>query len=689
METLIAASFDGFLAGAWNIGKVLAGLGFVIFVHELGHFLVAKACGVQCDKFYVGFDVPMRIGRLRIPSALFKFQWGETEYGVGTIPLGGYVKMLGQDDNPNMAEEEAARIKTVNEDGEEVLNPRSYPAKNVPQRMAIISAGVIMNLIFGILMAAAAYKIGTPIQPAAVGGVTYGSQAWKAGWEPGYDLIGFGDGEEDSRFYRYTWDLRYAVIGAGMDGDQPVSFRVLDQQRNHKVSDVVPVQVSEESKHRAIGITSAINSTVLLNTVNAENSELMLLPGDEVIEVAGVLVDYDDVGPEESRQRLGWIVREAFARNPSESVEVKVIRAGQEVSLSVEPVAMQAPDFVLGIGPITAFQEGSLGESLGFRLGDAIQSINGEDLSNVGAVQLPQYLAQFDGQDVSFGVSRQDGEAITTVEIVVPDYQSALTYETSQTPNALGALTSLGIAYSSNNLVTASQHAVVKVGDELVAMQFAKREGSTGEVGARVLNEKNLSQYLSWFFLHSNAQSESPDLEMQLKFKRQGNDELIVVTPEWNEIEGRFRASRGIIFRPLQRVHQAAGWGEAIQLGWTRTKQDLQRVGQTLGWIADGTASVKDLGGPVMILKVAKDEAAIDVTRLLLFLTMLSANLAILNFLPIPVLDGGHFVFLTIELITRKPVSERIQGSLSVLFLFLLLGFMLFIVSNDILRLWF
>ena len=78
-----------------------------------------------------------------------------------------------------------------------------------------------------------------------------------------------------------------------MDGDQPVSFRVLDQQRNHKVSDVVPVQVSNESNHRAIGITSAINSTVLLNTVNAENSELMLLPGDEVIEVAGVLVDYD------------------------------------------------------------------------------------------------------------------------------------------------------------------------------------------------------------------------------------------------------------------------------------------------------------------------------------------------------------------------------------------------------------
>ena len=121
--------------------------------------------------------------------------------------------------------------------------------------------------------------------------------------------------------------------------------------------------------------------------------------------------------------------------------------------------------------------------------------------------------------------------------------------------------------------------------------------------------------------------------------------------------------------------------------GWIRTKQDLQRVGQTLGWIADGTASVRDLGGPVMIIKVAQDEASQSVTRLLLFLTMLSAYLASLNFFQIPVLDGGHFVFLTIELITRKPVSERIQGTLSVMFMFLLLGFMLFIVSNDIVRL--
>ena len=72
----------------YNIALVVVGLGFVIFVHELGHFLAAKTFGVKCDKFYVGFDVPIRIGPIRLPAKLIHFKWGETEYGVGAIPLG-------------------------------------------------------------------------------------------------------------------------------------------------------------------------------------------------------------------------------------------------------------------------------------------------------------------------------------------------------------------------------------------------------------------------------------------------------------------------------------------------------------------------------------------------------------------------------------------------------------------------
>ena len=77
----------GFLNTVYVTLAVALGLGMVIFVHELGHFVVAKLCGVRCDKFYLGFD----IGGYK----LLKFKKGETEYGIGILPLGGYVKMLG------------------------------------------------------------------------------------------------------------------------------------------------------------------------------------------------------------------------------------------------------------------------------------------------------------------------------------------------------------------------------------------------------------------------------------------------------------------------------------------------------------------------------------------------------------------------------------------------------------------
>src|SRR3954464_8214724 len=100
-----------------NIVKVAVGRGFVIFLHELGHFLLAKWNGVKVEKFSIGF------GR-----TLFGFRRGETEYVLAAIPLGGCVKMLG---------EEPA------DEANKSSDPRAYPNKSVPARMAIISAGVI------------------------------------------------------------------------------------------------------------------------------------------------------------------------------------------------------------------------------------------------------------------------------------------------------------------------------------------------------------------------------------------------------------------------------------------------------------------------------------------------------------------------------------------------------------------
>ncbi|MBQ7028741.1 MAG: site-2 protease family protein, partial [Thermoguttaceae bacterium] len=190
-----ASALANALAVAWRVLIVLLGVNMLIIVHEWGHFIVARMCGVRCDKFYIWFDA--------YGFKFFSFKWGDTEYGLGWLPLGGYVKMLGQEDNPGgiQAEIERAKLERSEKDGElsaeekaakdeeiaalekQAFAPDSYLAKNVFQRMAIISAGVFMNVVFAIVCATAAILIGTPETSARVGYVAPGSPAWKSGMQ--------------------------------------------------------------------------------------------------------------------------------------------------------------------------------------------------------------------------------------------------------------------------------------------------------------------------------------------------------------------------------------------------------------------------------------------------------------------------------------------------------------------------
>jgi regulator of sigma E protease len=149
---------------------ILAGiaiLGFLVFVHELGHFTVAKLAGVKVLKFSIGFG-PRLLSR----------QWGETEYMICAIPLGGYVLMLGEGG-------------TIEGDGQ-VETPedasRSFAAKPVGIRSLIIAAGPLTNLILPFLILPFAYMLGVSVpayieQPATTGYVVAGSPAAAAGFQ--------------------------------------------------------------------------------------------------------------------------------------------------------------------------------------------------------------------------------------------------------------------------------------------------------------------------------------------------------------------------------------------------------------------------------------------------------------------------------------------------------------------------
>jgi regulator of sigma E protease len=146
----------------------------------------------------------------------------------------------------------------------------------------------------------------------------------------------------------------------------------------------------------------------------------------------------------------------------------------------------------------------------------------------------------------------------------------------------------------------------------------------------------------------------------------------------------RFVTDRGLVFEPVYETIRASSFGDALGRGFRKAKEDLSMVYGFLGKLSKQEISPRLLGGPIEIAKQAGRSANEGFGRLLLFLTMLSANLAVVNFLPIPVLDGGHMVFLAYEWIRGKPPSEGVVVVLSYLGLALILSLMFFVFGLDL-----
>jgi regulator of sigma E protease len=170
--------------------------------------------------------------------------------------------------------------------------------------------------------------------------------------------------------------------------------------------------------------------------------------------------------------------------------------------------------------------------------------------------------------------------------------------------------------------------------------------------------------------------------QVRVTFTRDNYVEQTLLT--LTEDPARSWIDRGLILQPYARTHTADSLGGAIRLGLRETWRRVTQVVDFLKMLVTGRVGLGGLGGPGSIVYLASGEADAGITRLLLFLTLLSANLAILNFVPIPALDGGHMMFLTAELITGRPVSERLQATLTMCGVVALLALMAVAIFNDV-----
>ncbi len=696
---------------ALDIGKVIFGLGLIIFIHELGHFLAAKFCDVHVKTFSIGFG----------PAVPFcSYKWGETTYMVGIIPLGGYVSMVGEGDNA--AEEEAEE------------DPRSFRHKTVGQRMLIISAGVVMNIVLGMGCFVAAYMHGVREEPAILGDVISGGAAWRAGLRADDKIVQIG-----SRHNPSFKDLRPIVMSTRKGERVPVVY----ERDGKQFSTEVEPLLEEGTNFPTLGVHPQYRTTVpafrkkkdlnpALVGSPADRASPRFQQGDSIVgmsdpadptKITALKPDKEDPG----NTIIDYYFRMAkLAKVP---VQFSVVRKTEPPTtdttvITVQPGYRGALGLRMQMGEIVALRADGPAAQAGVKArtgapeiveGDKIKILKlpeaagketwfctGEEkeqpnvtVRRLDPVLLPLEVKAWAERNATVAKPKLKLEVLRTVgHVANKSVELEVDYDRSYTtdreflllPNSPIPLEGLGLAYWVEALVEnvakdgPADRAGLQPKDVITAVRF-KTLISEGVLQIEDWKDVKVNQWASV----ENAFQSRPGFEMDVRVKR-GDKEIEF---ELVGVEDRAWAvdDRGLMLESEFVTIKAADIGEALNMGALRTVRFIREVYMNLYSMVFGRVSPKTISGPLTIATASYRIAGEDLWQFLIFLGMISVNLAVVNFLPIPVLDGGHMVFLILEKVLGRPVPDRIFAFAMYTGLFLILSLMGFAIFMDVKRL--
>ncbi|MES2965720.1 MAG: RIP metalloprotease RseP [Bdellovibrionota bacterium] len=544
-------------------------LGLLIFVHELGHFLVAKFFKVRVEVFSLGFG-----------PKLFQFKRGDTVYALSLIPFGGYVKMYGDDPS------------AVIDDAQKAV---SFTHKPVSQRIAVVLAGPIMNFLFAILVFSIVALIGEQAIGPLVGDIAGETPAAQQGFRSG-DTVKAADGKSVR-----TWDEFNKILQRNPNRqiEVVVAREGSAQEEKLTVEPKLTANKSPLSWDRQVGELDGLSAAARSSLIGVRDPQSFagragLKTADYVKSVNGVAVTRwrelvaataKSNGKLEIEAERG-VLKEETADKPEivkATIELPANSNAGDGAAILSAVGIENPElFLAGVG------KESPAEKAGLKEGDRLVSIDGQAMNS---------FSQLAGVVRTYGERQTEGKPSEPLKLVI------------------------------------------------------EREGKNQEVALAPLENKRMNQ----------------------QGKEETRYEIGIQSLALDALPATVTL---VSSNPIQAVQR----GFQLTVHWTNmTILSFVRLFQN-------EVSPKNIGGFFSIGAMAKKSWQIGPAQFLIVMGIISINLFILNLLPVPVLDGGHLVFYTIEAIKGAPLSMRKMEIAQQVGLVLLLVLMVFALFNDVTR---
>lgn len=624
----------------------ILGLSFLVFIHELGHYLVARRVGMKVEAFSIGFGKP-----------LLSWKRDGVLWQIGMLPFGGYVKIAGM-------EKEKGKEPHEIEDG--------FFGKSPWDRIQVALAGPLVNIVFTFLAFSALFLLGGREKQFSsytniVGLVDPQSTLYEKGLRPGDEITEY-NGQPFTRFQEMMLasvsnETHMSVKGnhinyvtkektpfsytlpvyphPGFPGSELKTIGILSPANFLYVASKVPAGAPLDGAHlkkgdRIVWANGELlfSTAQLLEIINAETAYLTIKRDGKITHVTVPTKNIDAVHFSKSYALdLDDWKHETLTKKGNTFIPYEVESTGvvqKEVSFDAQ-AASDAP-----------FSKGAAMKDTALKVGDLIVGVNG--LPVQGGVDLFEKL-----QNKRVVLLSHSGAMVKDVPEKVEDaaFENAINYK-----EVLTLAQNVGIegAAQATGTYRILQPAVPVSKKEASAL-FGQEEAYSEMIAKaeeKVAGETNSEKRGA---LLDELQSYANSKALAVHFF----DQTVTVNP-----------------------------GPFAMMGSV-----LKEMYVTFSSLLTGKVSPKWMSGPVGIVSVMHSSWSQGFEEALYWLGVISLNLGVLNLLPLPVLDGGHIVMSLFEMVTRRRISSKMMQRIVIPFVVLLVGFIVYVTYQDVSRLLF